>query len=367
MEENGYYSYKDIDATEAQYRMIIGERSNGKTYGALLKMIDNYVDNDKQSAYIRRYREDFVGKRGNTLFAAIEASGYIEEKTNGEWNGVYYYSGAWYLKYQEGGEKPIKDDKPFCYGFAINNMEHDKSTSYPNVTLVVFDEFLSRSFYLNNEFVLFMNVISTIVRQRDDVTIYMLGNTVSNYSPYFNEMGITGVKDMKQGDIDVYSYGESSLKVAIEYAPALSDTIKASKNYFAFDNPSLQMITDGEWEFDLYPHMQYKYKPKDIKMFYFIKFDNELLQCEIIKNSDGLYTFIHRKTTEIKSSRDLLFTQEIDANPMHVRRITKPNNEKAKLAFELLKSEKVFFQDNSVGEIVRNYMMWCQKTDMFHK
>ena len=37
---NGYYSYDDIDATEAQYRMVIGERSNGKTYGALLKIVE---------------------------------------------------------------------------------------------------------------------------------------------------------------------------------------------------------------------------------------------------------------------------------------------------------------------------------------
>lgn len=363
--ENGYYSYEDIDETNAQYRMIVGERSNGKTYGALMKIIENYVDNNKQGAYIRRYREDFIGKRGQTLFSSIESSGEIERLTNGEYNGVKYYAGCWYLKYQEGNEKPVTDPKPFCYGFAVNSMEHDKSTSYPNVTTVVFDEFLSRSFYLVNEFVLFMNVVSTIVRQRDDVVVYMLGNTVSTYCPYFKEMGITSIKDMKQGDIDIYSYGESGLKVAVEYAPALSNEIKKSTDYFAFDNPSLQMITEGSWEFDLYPHMKYKYKPKDVKLYYFILFDDELLQCEIIRNKDGLYTNIHRKTTELKYSKDILYTPEVDANPYHYRRINKPNNEKTKLIYELLKSEKVFFQDNSVGETLRNYLKWCNKTDMF--
>lgn len=363
--KNGYYSYERIDETGAHYRMIIGERSNGKTYGALLKIVKNYVDNGKQSAYVRRYREDFVGKRGATLFASLEHDDQISKLTGGEWNCVYYYSGAWYLALREDGGKPQKDEKPFCYGFALNNVEHDKSTSYPDITLIVFDEFLSRSFYLTNEFVIFMNVISTIIRQRDDVVIYMLGNTVSKYAPYFAEMGIDKIKEMEQGQIDIYSYGDSDLKVAVEYAEAIDDSIKASKAYFAFDNPSLNMITKGDWEFDLYPHMKIKYKPKDVKLYYFIEFDGELLQCEIIKNTEGLFTFIHRKTTEIKSKKDILFTTKVDANPYHFRRLTKPTNERTKLILDLLKSEKVFFQDNSVGETLRNYINWCTKTDLF--
>lgn len=363
--ETGFYSYERIDETGAQYRMIIGERSNGKTYGALLKILKNYVENNKQSAYVRRYREDFVGKRGNTLFAALESNNVIDELTGGEWNGVYYYAGAWYLCLRDGQNKPIKDERPFCYGFALNDVEHDKSTSYPDITLVVFDEFLSRKFYLTNEFVIFMNVLSTIIRQRDNVVIYMLGNTVSKYAPYFNEMGIDRIKDMVQGQIDIYKYGDSNLTVAVEYAEAIDDSIKASKDYFAFDNPSLSMITHGEWEFDLYPHMIYKYRPKDVKIYYFIEFDDELLQCEVIKNEEGVFTFIHRKTTEIKNKKDIVFTTRTDANPYHFRRITKPTNEKTKLILDLLKAEKVFFQDNSVGETLRNYLNWCNKTDLF--
>ena len=28
---------------------------------------------------------------------------------------------------------------------------------------------------------------------------------------------------------------------------------------------------------------------------------------------------------------------------------------------EYYKSDKVFYQDNEVGEIVRNYLLWCTK------
>lgn len=363
---SGFYSYNRIDETHAQYRMVIGERSNGKTYGALLKAVTNYIENGKQTAYIRRYKEDFVGKRGNTLFAAIVSDDWVKRLTKGEWNNIVYYSSAWYLAYTEEGQKTIKDETPFCYGFSINDMEHDKSTSYPNITLVVFDEFLSRGFYLSNEFVLFENVLSTIIRQRNDVVIYMLGNTVNKMSPYFSEMGITNIRDMKPGDLDVYSYGESELKVAIEYADPIDKDIKQSNVYFAFDNPSLQMITNGGWEFDLYPHITFKYRPKDIKFTYFIDFNGFMLQCEIVRTEDGYITCIHRKTTPIKNKKDLVFTNKVDDSRYHIKRITQPTNDIAKTCFQFLKTEKVFFQDNSVGEDLRNYLQWCQKTEFLH-
>lgn len=96
-------------------------------------------------------------------------------------------------------------------------MEHDKSTSYPNITTIVFDEFLTRGSYLKDEFILFTNVCSTIIRQRNDVKIFMLGNTVNKYSPYFSEMGLSNIKNQKQGTIDIYRYGDSDLIVAVEY------------------------------------------------------------------------------------------------------------------------------------------------------
>lgn len=366
--ENGFYSYDDIDKTGAQYRMIIGERSNGKTYGALMKAVLNYIKNGKQTAYIRRYREDFVGKRGQTMFASVEKDIDWKTLTNGQWNGIDYYSGCWYLKFTGAGTKKIRDDKPFCYGFAINQMEHDKSTSYPDINLVIFDEFLSRTFYLQNEFVLFMNVLSTIIRQRDDVIIYMLGNTVSQYSPYFDEMGID-IRHMEQGTIDVIKYGDSDLRVAIEY-PAPTKDIKKSNDYFAFDNPSLSMITHGEWEFDLYPHMMYKYVPKDIKAIFFIQYNDELLQCEVIKNQEtrGHIVFVHRKTTELKEEKNkhvVIFSNQPTGDARYEKRITKPVSERGKVFAKLFLSEKTFFQDNTVGECVRNYLEWCKTTPIF--
>ena len=170
-EHSEYYSLDEIDKYEAHYNVIFGKRSNGKTYSVLRRVVENFAKKGKQGAYIRRYREDFKGKRGDTLFDSIIANGVIEELTDGKWTTVKYYSDRWYFaKPDPDTGRLIAASEPFCFAFALAQMEHDKSTSYPDITTIVFDEFISRIGYLPNEFVLFMNVISTIVRQRNDVT-----------------------------------------------------------------------------------------------------------------------------------------------------------------------------------------------------
>lgn len=360
MQMNRYYSLKNILAKNAQYNMIFGERSSGKTYAILKYGLENYVKTGKQMAYLRRYQEDFKGKRGQQLFAALLANDEIRKLTKGEYTGVSYYASKWYLSYvDENTGKVIKDENPFCFAFELGAQEHDKSISFPNITTIFFDEFLSRTTYLTDEFVLFCNVISTIVRHRDDVKIFMAGNTVNKYCPYFKEMGLTEIKTMQEGKIDVYTYGESNLKVAVEYANP-SKRGKPSDVYFAFKNPKLQMITGGKWEIGIYPHCPVKYTPNEIIFTYFIYFDGDLLQADIIAHDDMRFTFIHRKTGAIKNPEtDLIYSPEISARPNWVRRITKPRTEKEKKIAEFFVKEKVFYQSNDIGEIVMNYLKWC--------
>lgn len=356
-----YYSLKAILAKNAYYNVIFGERSNGKTYAVLKYGLENYVKGGKQLAIVRRWQDDFTGKRGTTMFNALVSNGEIEKLTGGDYNNVYYYGGKWYLCRFDDGKRAFTDEKPFAYGFAISSQEHDKSTAYPDITTICFDEFLTRTMYLPDEFVLFMNVISTIVRHRTDVKIFMLGNTVNKFCPYFEEMGLKHVRDMKQGSIDVYRYGDSDLTVAVEYTASNKDG-KESDLYFAFDNPKLQMITGGSWEIDIYPHCPVKYTPAEVLFMYFIQFDGSLLQCEIVQHNDMLFTFIHKKTTPLKNPEsDLIYTPEYSPLPNVKRKITKPQTPIEKKVASFFLKEKVFYDSNETGEIMRNYLQFCGK------
>lgn len=356
-----YYTTKKIDKRDAHYNLIFGERSNGKTTALLLKGLQKWWDTGEEMAYVRRYDVEIRGKQGDALYNAIRAMDSMSKITGGEWNDIYYYNRKWWARLIEDGKEIKRCETPFAYAFSLSGSMHDKSTSFPKVTTIVFDEFLSRDGYLSDEFILFMNLISTIVRERKNVKIYMLGNTVNKYCPYFKEMGLTHIKDMEQGTIDLYTYGNSELKVAVEYCGNLNKD-KPSDVYFAFNNPHLQMIKTGSWEMDIYPHCPTSIAPKDIIYKFYIDFEGELLEGDVVRNHDNIFLFFHRKTTPLKEYyNDLIYTQKYDMRQNYRRKITKPVTRLEQKIIELFAKDKVFYQDNEVGEIVRNYLQWCKQ------
>lgn len=358
-----FYRLNRIIEYDATYNLIFGERSNGKTYAALEYSLEQYIKTGAQLAIVRRWSDDFTGKRGQTMFNSLIKNGngenVVSKLTEGEWTDIFYFASKWYLcRYEDG--KRVQQEKPFAYGFSITSQEHDKGTSYADIKTIVFDEFITRSMYVNDEFILFMNVVSTIVRQRKDVKIFMLGNTVNKYCPYFAEMGLNHVRDMKPGTIDLYTYGESGLKVAVEYVKPNKEG-KESDFYFAFDNPKLKMITGGAWELEIYPHCPMKYEHKHIIFDYFIVFDGDILHCEIVQKDNCLFTFVHRKTTEIKyTDKDLIYDTDRCVKPNYNQNLFNPVNRIQKRVLDVWKTQKVFYADNETGEIMRNYLQYCR-------
>ena len=361
-----YYSLENILKKHARYNMVFGERSNGKTYSVLDYAVKNYFKTGQQIAVLRRWREDFKGKRGAAYFDNLvyngEQQNKIKEYSNGKYDHTVYISGRWYMAYyDEELEKNITAPDPFAFSFALTEMEHEKGNSYPLVTTILFDEFMSRGMYLPDEFVLFMNTLSTIIRHRDNVKIFMCANTVDMIGcPYFKEMGLKHVKDMKKGDIDVYEYGNSGLKVAVEYSDSPNKEGKPSDVYFAFDNAKLKMITSGEFELDFYAHITGHIDQKDIIFSYFIMFDDALLQADVIQRENETFTFIHPKTTPIKyEDKDIIFTTEANTQCNYYGKLTKPINKAIRKLFWYFVANKVFYSDNETGEIVAHYLYWC--------
>lgn len=358
-----FYSLTNILKSKATYNIVFGERSNGKTYAALRHGVQHYLKTGGQIGILRRWKEDITGKRAANMFAGLVANGEIEKLSGGQFTGVHYYGGKFYLcNYDPENGNPIYNDADiFGYIFAISEGEHNKSISFPHIQTIVFDEFLTKGTHLQDEFVAFMNTVSTIVRTRTDVTVFMLGNTVNTYSPYFKEMGLTNVLKMKQGEIDVYKYGESGLTVAVEYCKS-SESSKPNNHYFAFDNPKLHMITGGAWELDMYPHAPIKIKPKDIKLTYFILFDDNTYQCEIVQQGDMTFTYIHRKTTELKApDKDLIYTFEYNPKMNYSRNIYKPINKLQKRVLWYFDADRVYYQDNEVGNAISNYLKVAER------
>lgn len=351
----------------AQYYILIGQRSNGKTFCILERFVDNWLESKEtmSNAVIRRWDEDFNNSKGTKFFenfvSNAERGNIIASKTNNRYNSIEWSRRAWWAVYvNEKGEIKRTSPVPIAYAFAISQEGHYKSGGYPRVKDILFDEMVSRT-YLADEFLSFMNLISTIVRLRDDLKIFMCGNTLSGYCPYFSEMGLKNLRQMKQGSIDLYKMGKDGrMKIVVYMTDSITKKGKPSDVYFCFDNPSLQMVTgESTWELAIYPHCPTKYVPQDVKFVYFIVFDGELLQCEIIEKEKEWFTFIHRKTTPIKDEEEsIIFQQDHDFRFNFRRRLTKPTDKIGKFILSFFAMDKVFYQDNEVGDLVNQYIAW---------
>ena len=76
---------------------------------------------------------------------------------------------------------------------ALSASTHYKSTQYPFVKNMIFEEFVTDGLYLQNECNLLMQLVSTVFRNRKDGKVFLIGNTISRVCPYFYEWELRGI------------------------------------------------------------------------------------------------------------------------------------------------------------------------------
>lgn len=365
-----FYSLDEIRKTNARYYVIFGERSNGKTSAVLELILQRYLESggEQQGAVIRRWDEDIRGSKGQQVWSSIaDERRLVEKYSNGEWDRIIYQSRQWFLaKWDEELQKIVKDNKPFCFAFALSQMEHYKSTAYPFVTTILFDEFISpvtAGGYLVDEWVLFQNTLSTIIRQRDNVEIYMCGNTVSKYNPYFEEMRLKNASKQEAGTIDVYEIkkGDAVNIIACERTAHTENDSKKSDIYFSFDDTGSNMITEGDWQLGSYPHCPMRINSKNIIYRIYIDFNDELLQGDIVVQDGTMFMYIHKKTTEVKEDIYPYYKLEFSPLKNHYINPTVAYDKVSGKIAELFRKQKVFFQNNDIGDMTMNFISQAQK------
>ena len=146
----------------------------------------------------------------------------------------------------------------------------------------------------------------------------------------------------------------------VEYCDPASKHGKDSDVYFAFDNPQLKMITTGAWEIAIYPHLNIRYRPKDVAANFFIEFDDILLHCELVVTDDSHFIFIHPKTTPIKDeNNDIVYTNRPNEKWNYRVGIGNQSDRLSSIFKQMIIENRIFYSDNETGEVVRNYLMWA--------
>lgn len=365
-----WYSFKRRALRyKALYYIVMGKRSNGKTFSALDVCLEFYFDFGEEFVIMRRWESDLTGGLAAGFFTDLVAEGRIQYWSGGLWEDVSYFSGKYYLcrweEDEKGNRKMIRDIKPFAYAVSLNNMEHYKGAKFPFVKNIIFDEFIGNVKPLKNEFaVYFQNMLSTIVRGKEDCRIFLIANTISTENEYFDEMGIYDVESMQPGDVRLYQIGQTDEQIYLEFSDAPGN-LKANK-YFAFNNPRLNVITgsgDG-WALRLYPKAPFNWKEENVKFRYVINYNKKYLLCEVIEINNTMFTFVSKKTTPIKDeNKDLIYSTEYDPRPNWRRSIKKPVDDLDRELLRFFRDGKVFYSSNYVGETCRKYFEWASTAE----
>lgn len=106
-EKQKYYTLEKINSKNCEYNLIIGERSNGKTFACLKQALDLYLSKGIATAYIRRWSVDLIGKRSAQLFSSVLENYDLVAKTNNKYNEIYCVSNKWYLSYYDKEKRKI--------------------------------------------------------------------------------------------------------------------------------------------------------------------------------------------------------------------------------------------------------------------
>lgn len=364
-----YFDVRDVinDVPDANIYMFIGERSNGKTHSAMSFAMDNYEKDGSRFIYIRRLAESLRAQYMRNLFNGNIKSGDLQKHLNKlALDGIQFYSGAFWGFHNDENGKKQKDDFPIGYTQAISTWETGKGGSFLNVGTIIFDEFLTRGSYLGDEPVLFENLVSSIVREESKAKVLMLANTVSWNCPYFREWGLNHVREMSQGTYDVYTTGDNARKIVVCYTEHAGP--KASDVYFNYDNPRSRMILDGVWETAEYPPVPISRENWYAgESCYVQSIDGWSLKIQPYATPDGIECLVVYNSNKMPITNDgidVRFKDKIVYSdyffPVNNCRmaLTKHSDNYSKFILKCLKEGRVFYQNNTVGENLRNYLKW---------
>lgn len=176
MSENIYYNFDKLFSYNFLIAFVIGERGVGKSFNAKVAVMKKFLKTGEQFIYIRRYKTE-LDTSLQTFWDDLVQHGYFKDCE---------------LKVNKSKMLTTFTCKGKVCGYAVplSTANILKSTAFPKVSTIIFDEFLldnSGTYrYLKNEVTMLLDVIESVGRLRDNVKTILLGNALNVHaSPYF--------------------------------------------------------------------------------------------------------------------------------------------------------------------------------------
>lgn len=249
MRKRDYYDRHPLFKTGADILMVYGQNCNGKSYQAKCEIIERALKGER-TFLLRRYPDDIRQNKAQMYFDDMP----VNKLTNGEWDSITaYQSKLYFQRINEDGGKERSEKEVGFFG-SLSEWQRYKSMAFVNYTLMVYEEFITDSYYLNDEPLLLMRLMTTVFRDKKG-QVLMIGNTISRTVPYFMQW-TPGVIKQAQGTIEIYHYKDedegTNVDIAVEYAGHIKGT-----GALFFGNAA-KSINKGEWFVESQPRLPHE-------------------------------------------------------------------------------------------------------------
>jgi len=183
-----YYNGNRTLTYNCLFNFIVGNRGAGKSYWGKLWGIRGWIKNKKEFIYVRRFDTELDDLE--TYFDDIIKNNEFpeDEYSTMEYDDNDIRKPMFVVK----GNKLMMNDEVIGRAIALTTSSNKKSTSYPNVDKIIFDEFIIEQtighYYLKDEVRKFLDLYETINRYRGeypDTIVFFLSNSITMTNPYF--------------------------------------------------------------------------------------------------------------------------------------------------------------------------------------
>lgn len=171
-----YYNCHDLLTYNRLYNMVVGVRGHGKTYCFTKKCIDVGLEQKKISFVVLvRYKEDIKAIKD-------------------DWWSIVEHLYPDYIFYSQRNiiyARNSLESFPIGEFVALKEYMRAKRKPRPYVKIIFFDEFLNEeNDYLPNEINAFTSIVDSVMRNRENLRVYLVSNHISIINPYFNYFGV---------------------------------------------------------------------------------------------------------------------------------------------------------------------------------
>lgn len=344
----------------------------GKTTSGLILGLCLWKLYGTTTMYMRSDNDQITQQKIVNLYNVVVEHDYVSKATKNEYNDVKYYPmlHAFFLirkRYDDDGNVVIdkESEKPFCNVVSLENSQDYKSgMNVPHGDFIFFDECMDTKRATYRQMIELQDNISTFGRLRESCHVLMTGNNTNEFSFWFDEFCITEqIKFLKFG-----GYIENNTELGTTFSCELLELSDEHKEkmqtkrirFSGFNTPKMNSFNGlSEWTGTNHNHIPDNEMLSEIPIYdrFYIKHRNVYIKIMLFSNDFGLYAFLNFSRKPLYDDNIILTCEptKYELFGWGDSAINEEVKSYCKGFYQLLKTNRVYFNSNSVGELFDDY------------